>query len=107
MKSWIFLGLAILFEVAGTTQMKLSNGFEKIVPSILIFVFYGACFFFLTLALRTIPVSTAYAIWAGLGTALIAAVGYVFFQEGFHWVKAISIFLIILGVVGLNLKMSH
>ncbi|MGI5992940.1 MAG: DMT family transporter [Methanosarcina sp.] len=75
MNSYYLLLLAIVFEVSGTTCMKLSLGFSRLLPSILIFVFYGICFFFFTLALKGIDVSIAYAIWAGLGTALITVVG--------------------------------
>ncbi|MHC5828190.1 MAG: DMT family transporter, partial [Nostoc sp.] len=75
--SWIYLIAAIVFEVSGTTCMKLSQGFTKIVPSVLIFVFYGLCFSFLTLALKRLEVSVAYSVWAGLGTILIAIIGII------------------------------
>ncbi|MFP3947049.1 MAG: DMT family transporter [Archaeoglobaceae archaeon] len=101
---WIYLVLAIILEVAGTSNMKLSQGFTNIIPSILIFVFYGLSFIFLTLALKKIDVSVAYAIWAGLGTALIAAIGFIFFKEVVTGSKLISIALIVIGVVGLNLS---
>lgn len=101
---WIYLILAIVLEVAGTTNMKLSQGFANIVPSILIFVFYGLSFIFLTMALKKIDVSVAYAIWAGLGTALIAAIGFIYFKEVVTGIKLISIALIVIGVVGLNLS---
>ncbi len=101
---WIYLVLAIVLEVAGTTNMKLSQGFTHIVPSILIFVFYGLSFFFLTMALKRIDVSVAYAIWAGLGTALIAAIGFIYFKEVVTGIKLMSIALIVIGVVGLNLS---
>ncbi|MFO7968085.1 MAG: multidrug efflux SMR transporter, partial [Archaeoglobaceae archaeon] len=98
---WIYLVLAIILEVAGTTNMKLSQGFTNMVPSILIFVFYGFSFICLTLALKRIDVSVAYAIWAGLGTALIAAIGFIYFKEAVTGIKLISIALIVMGVVGL------
>ncbi len=79
--SWIYLVLAILLEVSGTTSMKLSQGFTKIVPSILIFIFYGLSLGSFTLALKRIDVSIAYGIWAGLGTALVTSVGIVWFKE--------------------------
>jgi small multidrug resistance pump len=69
--SWLYLIAAIIFEVSGTTCMKLSEEFTKIIPSIFIFVFYGLSLTFLTLSLRTIPVSIVYPIWAGLGTLII------------------------------------
>jgi small multidrug resistance pump len=95
--------IAILFEVSGTICMKLSEEFTKIVPSIFIFVFYGLCLTFLTLSLRKLEVSIVYAVWAGLGTILISSIGVVWFRESFTVVKFISIFLIIVGVIGLNL----
>jgi small multidrug resistance pump len=100
--SWIYLFLAILFEVAGTTYMKLSEGFTKIIPSVSIFICYGMCFAFLTLSLKKIDVSVAYSICSGLGTALIATIGIVLFRESMTPMKFASITLIIMGVVGLN-----
>ncbi|MCC5670177.1 multidrug efflux SMR transporter [Nostoc sp. CHAB 5784] len=100
--SWIYLIAAILFEVSGTTCMKLSQGFTKIGPSILIAVFYGFCFTFLTLALKKLEVSVAYSVWAGLGTVLIAIIGILWFRESATLIKLISIALIIMGVIGIN-----
>lgn len=100
--SWLYLIAAIIFEVAGTTCMKLSQEFTKIIPSMLIFVFYGLCFMFLTLSLRTIPVSIVYSIWAGLGTLIIAIISVIWFHESFTMIKIISMSLIIMGVIGLN-----
>ena len=102
--SWFYLVLAIILEVAGTTAMKLSEGFSKIGPSIAMIVFYIASLFALTLALKKIDVSVAYAIWAGVGTSLIAIIGIIYFKEPLTLIKAISIALIIIGVVGLNLS---
>jgi len=102
--TWIYLILAILLEVTGTTCMKLSEGFTKIVPSILLFVFYTLSFVMLTLALRKIDVGVAYAVWSGVGTALIATIGVMWFKEPATAMKLISLVLIIIGVVGLNLS---
>jgi small multidrug resistance pump len=99
----LYLLLAILFEVSGTTCMKLSQGFTRLWPSIGLGVFYAASLTFLTLALKRIDVSVAYAVWSGLGTALIAIIGVAAFREPLTAVKVGSIVLIILGVVGLNL----
>ena len=101
---FLYLFLAIILEVCGTTCMKLSEGFKRPIPSVLIFVFYVACFIFLTLALRKLPVSFVYAIWSGLGTAIVTVVGIVHFQESLSPGKLASIFLIILGVVALQLS---
>ena len=103
MNHWLALAGAIVLEVSGTVSMKLSDGFANLVPSILIFVFYFASFAVLAIALKKIDVGVAYAIWAGLGTALIAVVGVIYFKEPFSILKGFSILLIIAGVIGLNL----
>ena len=103
MQQWVFLAGAIVLEVAGTTSMKLSQGFTRLVPSVLLFTFYAGSFAALTLALKKIDVSIAYAVWSGAGTALIAAIGILCFNETLTASKFISIALIIAGVVGLNL----
>ena len=102
--TWLYLALAILLEVSGTTCMKLSQGFTKLVPSILLFVFYTLSMGMLTLALKRIDVSVAYAVWSGVGTALIATIGVLWFKEPVTALKLISLGLIIVGVVGLNLS---
>ena len=81
MHHWLFLSGAILFEVAGTISMKLSEGFTRPIPSVLIFVFYIVSFVALTFALEKIEVSTAYTIWAGVGTALVAIIGFIYFGD--------------------------
>ena len=101
--SWAYLVAAILFEVAGTTSMKLSQGFTRVFPSALIFLFYGVAVMALTLALKKIDVSIAYAVWSGLGTALIAAIGMIWFREPVSTIRLLSICLIIIGIIGLNL----
>ena len=101
---WLILVCAIALEVAGTTSMKLSEGFSKTLPSVLLFVFYGGSFTALTFALKKIDVSVAYAVWSGVGTALIAVIGVYYFEEKVTAVKIASILLIIVGVVGLNLS---
>jgi small multidrug resistance pump len=101
---WIYLTGAIILEVSGTTCMKLSESFTRLVPSILIVVFYGLSLGALTLALKKIDVSVAYAIWSGVGTALIATIGVLWFKEPLTAFKLISLVLIIAGVVGLNLS---
>jgi small multidrug resistance pump len=102
---WIYLLIAILTEVVGTTLMKVSQGLTRLIPAVLMFVLYGVSFVFMALALKKIEVSTAYAIWSGLGTALIAAIGIMWFQESFSIPKLVGTVLIIGGVVLLNIKM--
>jgi small multidrug resistance pump len=102
--NWLILFAAIALEVAGTTSMKFSEGFTRLIPSLAMFVFYLSSLALLTLALRTIDVSVAYATWGGLGTALIALVGVAWFGEPGGWFKFACIGVIIAGVVGLNLS---
>ncbi len=103
MQHWFLLTAAIVLEVAGTTFMKLSEGFTRLVPSVLLFVFYAASFVALTFSLKKIDVGIAYAVWAGVGTALIALVGVVYFHEPVTVMKFASICLIVVGVAGLHL----
>lgn len=83
--------------------MKLSDGFTRLTPSVLIFIFYIFSFIFLTLSLKRLELSLAYAIWSGLGTSLIAIIGMVFFHEPMTAIKAASLLMVILGVIGLEL----
>jgi small multidrug resistance pump len=100
---WIFLSVAILFEVAGTTSMKLSRGFAEIWPSIGVFVFYLGAAAAIILALRRLELSIAYAIWSGVGTALTVMIGIAFFREPLSAIKLASIALVVIGVAGLSL----
>jgi small multidrug resistance pump len=99
---WVYLMLAIVFEVIGTTMMRMAHGFTRLTPSILLFVFYGVSFALMTVAIKKIDMSVSYAIWSGLGTALIAVIGYVWFREPATAAKIASITLILIGVVGLQ-----
>ena len=107
MISWFYLILSIILEVAGTTTMKLTDGFTKVIPSIIVFIFYILSLITLTLALKKFDMSIAYAIWAGLGTVLITIIGIVYFKESISLVKIGSIGLIILGVIGLHLSSKN
>lgn len=104
--SWILLAGAILFEVAGTTFLKLSDGFSKLLPVILVIVFYIASMFLLSLVLKKIEVGIAYAVWSGVGTATITLIGIVFFSESMNILKMGGILLVIAGVTILNLAGS-
>ncbi|MCB1743803.1 MAG: multidrug efflux SMR transporter [Gammaproteobacteria bacterium] len=103
MYAWLLLCVAIVLEVAGTTSMKLADGFTRPLPSVLLFVFYAASFVALTFALKRIEVSIAYAVWSGLGMALVAVLGVVVFDETLTVWKVLCIVLIMSGVVGLSL----
>lgn len=100
---WILLVLAIVLEVAGTTNMKLSEGFSKLVPSVLVLFFYALSIIALTFAVNRLEVSVAYAVWSGMGTALVAVIGLWFFQESLTSIKVVALGLIIVGVVMLHL----
>jgi small multidrug resistance pump len=102
--AWVYLLLAILLEIAGTTMLKLSGGFSKLLPSIAMVIFYALSFGTLSLTVRHIDVGVAYAVWSAVGTALIAAIGVLWFHEPVTALKIISLVAIIGGVVGLYLS---
>ncbi|MEC2074646.1 multidrug efflux SMR transporter [Metabacillus fastidiosus] len=105
--AWVYLCIAILLEVAGTISMKSSEGFTRLLPSILLIIFYIGSLSFLTLALKMIDVSVAYAIWSGMGILVITFIGVFYFNESFNVLKIVSIILIIIGVTTLNFAGSH
>jgi small multidrug resistance pump len=100
---WILLVMAIVLEVVGTTNMKLSEGFSKPMPSVLVLFFYALSIVALTFAVNRLDVSVAYAVWSGMGTALVAMIGIWFFQESLTTMKLIALGLIIVGVAMLHL----
>ncbi|OEV13453.1 small multidrug resistance pump [Streptomyces sp. Amel2xB2] len=104
---YLTLAAAILAEVVGTTAMKYSHGFSKLVPSLITGVSYAVAFLLLAQTLKSMAVGTAYAIWAGVGTATIAAIGILFIGESVSLVKVLGIVLVIAGVVVLNLGGVH
>lgn len=104
MRAVLLLFAAILFEVIASTSLKLSEGFTILIPSLSVFIAFIGAFFFLSLALKSIPLSVAYAVWAGLGTALTAIAGILLFQESFGWMKAAGLFLVISGLILLHVK---
>ena len=101
---WFLLALGIALEASGTICMKFSDGFKELVPSVLVFVFYGLSFTAFIYALKTIDLSISYAIWAGLGLALITAIGIIYFKEPATIQKMAFIVLILIGVIGLSLS---
>ncbi|MFE6334136.1 DMT family transporter [Streptomyces sp. NPDC057806] len=104
---YLTLAGAIVAEVAATTAMKYSAGFSKLWPSLLTALGYLVSFTLLAETLKTVGIGTAYAIWAGVGTASIAAIGLVAFGEALTVAKAAGIALIVAGVVVLNLGGAH
>ncbi|MFC5470903.1 DMT family transporter [Cohnella suwonensis] len=101
---WLLLGFAIALELSGTVSMKLSEGFTRLVPSVLMFIFYGASFTLLNYALKYMDVGTVYAVWSGVGIVLITLAGHVLFQERIQASSIIWIAIIAIGVVGLNIS---
>ncbi len=101
--AWLYLALAILLEVVGTTCMKLSDGFAHMVPSVLVFVFYAASFTMMIHVLKTLDLGITYAVWSGVGTALVAVIGVIWFHETMTPLKIASIAFIVIGVAGLNM----
>ncbi|MFI9184480.1 DMT family transporter [Streptomyces goshikiensis] len=107
MPPYVLLAAAIAAEVAGTTAMKYSDGFSKLWPSLVTVAGYLIAFTLLAQTLKTMSVGTAYAIWAGVGTAAIAAIGMLFMGEVATAAKIAGLVLVVAGVVLLNLGGAH
>ncbi|GEM30449.1 hypothetical protein NN3_14560 [Nocardia neocaledoniensis NBRC 108232] len=104
----LFLALAIASEVTATVSLKLSEGFSKLVPSIVVVLGYGSAFYFLSQALkRGMGIGVAYGIWSAVGVAAIAAIGVLFLGERLTLVQVGGIGLVILGVLALELGGAH
>lgn len=102
MKTFLILFFAILAEVTGTSALKLSNGFTKPVPSIVVVIGYGASFYLLSLVLKAMPIGVAYAIWSGVGLILTVIAGMVIWRETLDWARVAGIVLILVGIVLIN-----
>jgi len=100
---WVYLAVAIIAEVIGTSALKVSDGFTRLVPSLVVVLGYGISFFFLSLTLRTLPVGVAYAVWSGVGMALIALIGWLFLKQPLDAPAIVGLVLIGAGVAVLNL----
>ena len=107
MKAWGILAWSICLEVTGSMCIKFSDGFSKTLPTLSVFILYGLSFWGLSVALKDIEIGTAYAVWAGSGTALVAILGILFFGDKATALKLASLGLIIAGVIGLNLAGGH
>ena len=103
MKTAIIFFFAVLSEVIATTALKLSEGFTKLVPSIIVVVGYGLSFYLLALSLKVMPIGTAYALWSGIGIVLTVLAGMILWREPLDWARGIGIFLIIAGIIMINL----
>jgi small multidrug resistance pump len=102
MKNWLFLSIAIIAEVIATSSLKSSEGFTKVLPSMMVVIGYGVAFYFLSLTLKTIPVGVAYAIWSGSGIVLISLIGWWAFGQKLDIASAFGMGLIVAGVVVIN-----
>ena len=100
---WVYLMGAIFFELCGTISMKEAQGFTRLWPSVGVFFFYSLCMSALTLAMNKIELVIAYSVWSGLGTAIMAAVGILYYHEPVSLWKVVSLGMIIAGVAGLKL----
>ena len=102
--SVFYLAAAIILEICGTISLKLSQGFTRLGPAGVVVICYAASFALLSLALRGIDLSIAYAVWSGVGTAIVAVIGIVWFGEPAGGWKLLFLALIVLGVAGLHLS---
>lgn len=103
MSPWVFLGAAVVSEVAATLALRASDGFTRLAPSLGVAAGYAFAFYMLSLALREMELGVAYAVWSGVGTASIFLIGIVALDESSSPLKVVSLALIVLGVLGLNL----
>ena len=102
-KNWIFLAVAIAFEVVATSMLKSTEGFTRLWSSVFVILFYSVAFYFLSLTLRTIPVGVVYAIWSGAGIALVALIGWLILGQTLSNFEILGITLIFSGVIVLNI----
>ncbi len=101
--AWLYLVIAGLMEIVWATALKFSNGFTRLVPTVIALTTAWASFWFLAMAVRKIPIGTAYAVWVGIGAVGVALVGMAWFKEPRDFWRLFFIGLIVLGVVGLKL----
>jgi len=101
-QAWWLLSIAIFFEICGTVCMRLSEGFTRPTPSVLIFLFYAISFALNTFVIKVLGLSVVYAVWSGAGTVVTAAIGILYFKEPATAVKLASIGLVVIGVMGVH-----
>ncbi|APW48248.1 DMT family transporter [Rhodoferax antarcticus] len=99
---WLYLSIAIVFEVVATSALKSSEGFTRLTPSLLVVVGYGVAFYCLSVALRSMPLGIIYAIWSGAGIVLMTLVGWLVYGETLGWMALLGMGLITVGVIILN-----
>ena len=101
--AWVVLTIAGFFEIGWAVGLKYSDGFSKPVPSLLTVVAMAFSLWLLALAMKTIPVGTAYAVWTGIGAVGVAILGMILFGESREFLRILCLFLIIAGIIGLKL----
>lgn len=101
--NWLILGIAIVGEVIATSALKASEGFTRLVPSLLVVIGYSVAFYCLSLTLKVIPVGVTYAIWSGVGVVLVSLAGWLFYKQSLDIPSVIGISLIVAGVIILNI----
>lgn len=106
MKTFGILFLAILSEVIATSALKFSEGFTKLIPSVVVVIGYGLSFYLLSITLKTLPIGVAYAIWSGVGLILTVLAGILLWQEKLDWARVTGIILIIVGIIFINVVSS-
>ncbi|NRT80250.1 quaternary ammonium compound efflux SMR transporter SugE [Clostridium beijerinckii] len=105
--TWLMLIVAGLFETGWAIGLKYSEGFTRLIPSVFTIIGMIASFYFLSLALKSLPLGTAYAIWTGIGTVGTIALGIILFKEPVDIIRLICIGFIVIGIVGLKIVSSH
>lgn len=100
--SYVYLALAIVFEVTGTLSLKASEGFSKLVPSVIVVLSYSGAFYFMSVVMKTLPMGIVYAVWSGLGIVLISTLGYFLFKQKLDLPAICGLALILAGVVVIN-----
>jgi small multidrug resistance pump len=99
---WVILYVAVLFEVAATTALKASEGFTRLIPSLIVVAGYGVAFYLMTLSLNKIPLAVVYAVWSALGIALISIVGAIRYGERLDAPAVAGLAMIVGGVIVIN-----
>jgi small multidrug resistance pump len=102
MSHWLALAIAIIAEVIGTTALKASNEFTRLIPSLIVVVGYGTAFYFMSISMRVLPVGIMYAIWSGMGIVLISVLGWLVFRQTLDTPAVIGLAFIIVGVIIVN-----
>lgn len=103
MQHWLYLGVAIVSEVIATSALKAAEGFTRPLPSLVVVIGYGIAFYCLSVVLRTLPLGITYAIWSGIGVALVALSGWLLYGQALDLAAVLGLTLIVAGVIVLNL----